>query len=142
VRRAEEYAAFRRRLESEAALEPTDDPQTLVQKKDQLARRIHDARANAKAGDIFTEAAAKPLRRLIRMYDRVSLEKESGLPNVRLRVNTQYAESQPLPTMPPPLLALLPEVPEELQYRLIGRDLALLDLEARIVVDVLRDVRP
>jgi hypothetical protein len=33
----------------------------------------------------------------------------------------------------------LPSLPEELEYRILGRDLVLLDVQARLVVDILRD---
>jgi hypothetical protein len=39
----------------------------------------------------------------------------------------------------PCVLNALPALPDELQYRLIGHDLALVDLHADLVVDILRD---
>jgi hypothetical protein len=33
----------------------------------------------------------------------------------------------------------LPSLPEELEYRLVGGDLVLLDVEARLIVDILVD---
>jgi hypothetical protein len=41
-----------------------------------------------------------------------------------------------------PLLSVLPALPEELEYRLSGSDLVLLDVDARVVVDILRDAVP
>ena len=40
------------------------------------------------------------------------------------------------------LLAALPALPEDLEYRLVGRNLVLIDLRANIVVDVLRGAVP
>jgi hypothetical protein len=40
------------------------------------------------------------------------------------------------------LFATLPALPEELEYRLVARDLVLFDVRARVVVDVLRDALP
>jgi hypothetical protein len=37
------------------------------------------------------------------------------------------------------LVWALPSLPEELEYRFAGRDLVLLDSEAQLVVDILRD---
>jgi hypothetical protein len=37
------------------------------------------------------------------------------------------------------VLNALPSVPEELQYRIVGRDLVLVDVHANLVVDSLRD---
>ena len=46
------------------------------------------------------------------------------------------------PMMWPSVLALLPELPPELEYRFVGRDLVLVDLFGSVVVDVLRDSLP
>ena len=54
---------------------------------------------------------------------------------VKFEVNATYPESQPLPTMPPNLLASLPKLPEDLEYRIIGRHLILRDVHANIIVD-------
>jgi hypothetical protein len=40
------------------------------------------------------------------------------------------------------LFVALPVLPEELDYRLVARDLVLLDVHANVVVDVLRDALP
>ena len=42
----------------------------------------------------------------------------------------------------PGFLWTLPALPEELQYRFVGRDLILLDVHANLVVDILRDAIP
>jgi hypothetical protein len=39
-------------------------------------------------------------------------------------------------------LDVLPELPEELEYRFAGRDLVLIDIHAELVVDVLRRALP
>jgi hypothetical protein len=44
--------------------------------------------------------------------------------------------------MPPTMFMALPELPDELQYRFVGRDLVLIDLHANLVVDVLREALP
>jgi hypothetical protein len=43
---------------------------------------------------------------------------------------------------PPKLVGALPPLPAELEYRVVGRDLALVDLRANLVVDVLRRALP
>ena len=45
----------------------------------------------------------------------------------------------------PGLLALLrklPDLPPELEYRIVGRSLLLRDVKANLIVDILRDVVP
>jgi hypothetical protein len=44
--------------------------------------------------------------------------------------------------MPGCLLEVLPALPQGLQYRLVGRDLILLDLDANLVVDILPEALP
>ena len=56
-------------------------------------------------------------------------------PAVPLKVNAKYPESAPLPTVPPNLLARLPQLPEDVEYRIVGKDLILRDVDANIIVD-------
>ena len=48
-----------------------------------------------------------------------------------------------LPPVPPlAVTAALPALPEGLQYKFIGRDLVLVDVDANVIVDVLPDAVP
>ena len=42
-------------------------------------------------------------------------------------------------TMPPSLLAVLPTLPKELEYRIIGKYLILRDVDAALILDVIPD---
>ena len=53
--------------------------------------------------------------------------------------NGRYPDTVPLSTMPPQILAALPKLPEELEYRFIGDRLILLDVHAQLVVDYMDD---
>ena len=55
--------------------------------------------------------------------------------DVRLQVNARYPASEPLQTIPPNLLANLPQLPEDMEYRVVGKDLVLRDVDANIIVD-------
>jgi hypothetical protein len=44
--------------------------------------------------------------------------------------------------MPPKLLAGLPPLPDELQYRFMNRDLVLWDVHANVVVDLIKRAMP
>jgi polyphosphate kinase len=46
------------------------------------------------------------------------------------------------PVMWPSMLAMLPELPRELEYRFLGRHLILIDVLANVVVDVLHEALP
>jgi hypothetical protein len=37
------------------------------------------------------------------------------------------------------MIEALPPLPDELQYRIVGRDLVLVDVHANLVVDILRE---
>jgi hypothetical protein len=50
-----------------------------------------------------------------------------------------WAMSRMLPTC---IADALPELPVELQYRIVGPDLVLIDLHANLIVDILRDALP
>ena len=56
---------------------------------------------------------------------------------VRIEVtpNKLYPVGVPLQTMPPSLLAALPKLPPELEYRIVGNALILRDVPANVVID-------
>jgi hypothetical protein len=57
-------------------------------------------------------------------------------------VNRNYPERAALPTVPPLLLAKLPSLPDNLQYRFFGRHVVILDGDVEIVIDYVRDALP
>ena len=63
-------------------------------------------------------------------------------PGVKLAINQPYPTTLALLTLPANLLANLPMLPEELEYRLIDRHLLLRDRDANLVVDMLSNVLP
>jgi len=122
----------------------TKDPEKIKATQDTLAARIQAARKDAKHGDIFTPEIRQLFRRL--MYPEMkgpdapetkATTKEEGLPTKGqiLKVNARYPENAPLPTVPPNLLTRLPQLPEELEYRIVNKDLILRDVNANLVVD-------
>jgi hypothetical protein len=62
--------------------------------------------------------------------------------SLTLVVNMDYPTSLPLATFPGKLLRTLPDLPPELEDRIVGRHLILRDVKANIVVDFVRDVVP
>ena len=61
---------------------------------------------------------------------------------LKVDVNGIYPTTIPLATFPPALLRKLPDLPPELEYRIVGRSLILRDVKANLIVDILRDVVP
>jgi hypothetical protein len=141
--RIDQYMDLHKRLEKKGPpLKKTDDPAKIKASEDALAEALRRERATAKQGDIFTPAIADRLRKL--MYPEVVGEKgaetkktikEDAPAAVTLKVNARYPDAAPLPTVPPNLLANLPQLPEDLEYRIINRDLILRDVHANLIVD-------
>ena len=45
-----------------------------------------------------------------------------------LKVNATYPDDTPLPTTPPQVLMNLPKLPEQLEYRIVGKNLIIRDV--------------
>jgi len=107
------------------------------------------ARAGAKQGEIFTPEIAQYVRRQIgsrlegRDGDRIRASLRHAEPvSITLQINQSYPENIPLQSTPPSLLLSLPELPAGLEYRLVGRELVLRDVDANIVVDYVTNALP
>ena len=141
--RIDQYLKVHNKAKREVpALKETKDPAKIQATREGLAEKIRAARPDAKPGDIFTPDVRRAFRKLMypELKGREGAEtkeslKEDAPKGVLLKVNAKYPEAAPLPTMPPNLLAALPKLPETLEYRIIGRDLILLDVDADLIVD-------
>lgn len=129
-------------------LKRTDDPQEIADREKALANTIMTLRANAQPGEIFAPEYQPYFIKIVQddfatrsAADRKALISE--LPkNLKVDINTVYPTTQPLETFPPALLRKLPDLPPELEYRIVGRSLILRDVKANLIVDILRDVVP
>jgi len=107
-----------------------------------------DARPAPREGDIFLPDVADLFRRRIAGMFRGN-EDNPAYPemNEQELIVPPVVVNEPLPwgagnVMLAWLTATLPALPEDLEYRFVGRDLVLLDLRANIVVDILRGALP
>lgn len=125
-----------------AEMKTTDDPARIRQAETLLAERLRAARTDAKPGDIFTPEIRGAFRKL--MYsethgaagrDTKAAIREDAPAGVPLKVNASYPADEPRPTVPANLLASLPRLPKDLEYRVIQRHLVLLDVDANLIVD-------
>lgn len=144
-RRVQAYAALRDELEGGAArLKKTAEPDEIAAAERALAGKIQEARATARRGDIFTPAIERRFRALLKPHLRGvrgqntrGIIKDEG-PNAGgfpFTVNGAYPKQQPLGSVPPDLLASLPLLPENLEYRFIDKHLILRDARANLIVD-------
>ena len=108
------------------------------------------ARAGAKHGEVFTPEASALIRAIIKDEfkgrERVELRdtvlREADTKAVPLRVNHPYPESQELLEMPATLLLRLPQLPKQVRYRFVGRNLLLVDRENGLIVDYMTNAIP
>ena len=116
---------------------------------DKLAIGIRLTRANARQGDIFSPEIAALFRRAIRaschdefMELLAILNEDWEAPPPAAAIHGRWPDGVPLPTMPPYLLAALPRLPPELEYRFINRDLVLRDIDANLIIDFVPEAIP
>jgi hypothetical protein len=148
--RINQYVALHRLLELPLArLQPTLDMSRIHASMQALTLRIRVVRTNAQQGDLITPAVARMFRRRIATclpaaewaaILAANAEDEEGVPAgppPALHVNMEWPEQVPFGFVPPQMLAALPRLPAELQYRIIGNALVLWDHHANLIVDFL-----
>ena len=149
--RVQEYVKLQKNLEASLpTLKPTKDAAQIVEHQHALARKIADARRDARQGDIFTHEVTERFRKIIRRAfrgpegrrARHTIRPDSPFKVIVLHVNDVVPEEMPLTTTPPTLLLKLPELPPELAYRFVGRDLTLKDVKASLIVDLIPNAIP
>lgn len=143
-----DYAQMHRRLEGQIGpieINTTiDEINRIIQ---QLAAAIRAERPDAKQGDFFTPALAPELRARINEAlladdftadDVIRAGRVDGIDyeRVALRVNGTFPWILGT-AMFPCVIQALPELPPELQYRIVGTDLVLIDIHASLIVDIL-----
>jgi hypothetical protein len=145
----QQYMTVHRAVERQLpALTVTADARAIDLAITMRAAGMRLARATARQGDIFAPETARVFRaRIIKaleshdylVADLLLPADEDGDAPPPPVVNGTFAWRTAIAT-PPCVLATLPSLPEELQYRFVGRDLVLVDIEANLIVDVLPDV--
>lgn len=129
---------------------PSNSPEKLDKAQQVVAAKSQDMRVEAKQGDIFSDDIAAYFRRQIAATlsgpkgtkIRASLRSADPVRNLDLHVNQKYPHGVPLQSTPASLLLNLPELPKELQYRIVGRRLVLLDTTPKLVVDFVPNAIP
>ena len=156
--RVEAYAKLRSNAADKApALKKKATPEEIRGRELALAEAIRKARPAAKAGDILAPDVAAMFRRTLkgafageRRTDlKASVkegnpkhEKAAGEVEPVIAVNGTYPKNAPLSTVPPTILARLPKLPKDLEYRFVGRTLVLRDREASLIIDYVKEALP
>ena len=151
TKRISAYDDLHKKARSEVkGLKPTSSPEEITHYEHRLAHEIGKLRNGARQGAIFTPDIEGEFRRLIAIAmqgnrgPRVeqSLRHAEPVRLPALRVNSAYPEGVPLQSTPPTVLANLPTLPPEVEYRVVGHDLLLRDIDANLIVDILRNAIP
>ncbi len=146
-----EYVTLREGLEDKLPKLPVDSkPEQIEAHKATFQDTVRTARVGAKQGDIFSADIAEYIRLTIRdeykgqerqeLREKVVVEAETKA--VPLRVNYPYPESEELVDMSPTLLLRLPQLPKQVKYRFVGKNLLLVDRENGLIIDYMLNAVP
>jgi len=142
--RLDTYVKKQRALLKGSPVTEDATPAQIKARQDTIAAEPRMIRKDAKQGDIFTPQVAAVFKRLINpevkeqpRETKQALEEEDGeVAEVNLKVNATWPASEPLTTVPANLLANLPQLPMDVEYRISNkRHLVLRDVDANIIVD-------
>jgi hypothetical protein len=133
-------------------MKPTSDVAKLEQQRKQLRDAVQQSRPSAKQGDLFTPETANVFRKLLAnvLNGPGSAKIKSSLNHAEpgapaaFRVNVEFPNrnGQPIQTVPPTVLKVLPALPKGMDYCIAGTTLALRDSSANMVVDFLPNALP
>jgi hypothetical protein len=151
--RLKEYVDLHVQIEQSLPKLPNDaTPEQIDKNQREFEKRVREARATAKPGDIFTPEARPIIKRLLATVFggpdgkqlKASIMDENPIDPVALKltVNGRYPDTVPLTTVPPQVLQTLPKLTEDLEYRFIGDWLILLDTHAHVIADFIDNALP
>jgi hypothetical protein len=137
--RVSNYVELRSSLEKGLPdLTVTDDPGEIWRAQRALANRIRVARAGARQGDIFTSTISAEFRNVLLGETNPGtmaaiMDENPG--DVSRRINRAYPRGKPFASMPAGILAVLPRLPDDFQYRFLGHALILIDTRTNLILD-------
>ena len=149
-KQVKDYIELRNKVRANVPkLSKDSTPEQIHAYRTALELSLRNARPNAKRGEFFLPATADFIRRTLKTEfqgkDRKELREqvfETELKGVVLRVNYPYAQAAELSEMPATLLTKLPQLPKELRYRFVGRNMLLVDRESNVILDFMPDALP
>ncbi len=148
--RLKAYMKLRNRIKEKLPkLSKDSTPEQIESFRKSFEDQMRAARAGVKNGDIFRAGVAAYLRKTVRTEfqgkDRAELRNivfEAETQGVPLRVNYPYPEAKEFTEMPATLLSKLPQLPKEVRYRFVGRNLLLVDRDNNLIIDYMVDALP
>jgi hypothetical protein len=143
------YIAVHKQAKAELGfdgIKVTNDPAQIVQRQQAIAERIGMLRRKANEGELFTPEIRTYLARTLDSAYltnpqgvTTSLECVPTLSEQKLKPNDVYPDVLGYSMVPPTMLLHIPELPAELEYRIVNKDLLIRDVEGNMIVDVMRN---
>ena len=137
------YMRLRQKLRSEVQGPVGNSSSSQVTNaSDALAGAIERSRQGAQVGTIFSEPIATVIKR--RIANAVRTENlvavladidDEGKSSMAPKVHLRLPVSAQMATMPASLLKVLPTLPKEVEYRILGRYLIIRDVDASLILD-------
>ena len=116
----------------------TLNPADITRAEEALAHRLRHARKDVREGNVFAPPISAAFRlALLPVLDAETIiaimDENPG--EFSHRVDGTYPKERTVSTVPANILAVLPELPADIQYRFLGRHLVLHDIRANVIVD-------
>lgn len=148
--RVKDYVKLRTQVKEKLPkLSKDSSAEQLVAYRKNFEEALRSARAGAKRGDVFNTAGSEYIRRTLKTEfdrkDKAEIRKivfEAENKDVPIRVNYPYPESKEFTEMPATLLLKLPQLPKEVKYRFVGRNMLLVDRDNNLIIDYMVDALP
>lgn len=136
---------FELRSQLERGLPPrmvTDDVRQIIRGTRSLATAIRLARPGAVQGEFFTDETGIEFRRVLALIMTatvwaVIMDENPG--TFMHKIDGSYPEGKTHATMPGNVLARVPHLPDDIEFRFLGPHLILYDVRANIIIDQLPD---
>jgi ABC-type transporter MlaC component len=149
-RHVKDYLKQRERVKAKLppiSKEATPEQIDVYQKR--FMESLQAMRAGTKPGYMFNPRTAAYFRTIIKSEvpasDKAEIRQtilEADTKGVPLKVNYPYPETKELTQIPPTLLLKLPQLPQEVKYRYVGRHLLLVDTDNNLIIDYMLDALP
>ncbi|MEO5858246.1 MAG: hypothetical protein ABIR33_04775 [Pyrinomonadaceae bacterium] len=124
-------------------------PAQVAAHRETFLKAVQRSRSGLKQGSIFTPEISAYLKKLMAVEldvaERAELRKEvieAENKAVVVRVNYPYPPTQEILEVPATLLQVLPQLPKQLKYRFVGRNMLLVDRESSLIVDFIANAIP
>jgi hypothetical protein len=149
-KRVKDYVKLRNRIKAKVPkLSKDSTPEQIAAFEKASVEALRVARTGAKPGDLFTPEVAQFIRTTLKSEFKPSEKKEirkvvleAEAARAPLRINYPYPDSSEFTEMPAKVLLRLPQLPKEVKYRYVGRNLFLVDTDNNLIVDYMVDALP